>query len=69
VLITEDDARGVGSFFQQFSEKGPSDFQGYLQLYITNILRSVWLLGLLGFGVFVGRKLGDPFAELDSAAD
>jgi len=64
-IFTDDVAlggAGLGS-----DQLGVSEFQGYLQSYISSSLRWAWLLGLIAFGVVIGRKLGDLFAELRTA--
>lgn len=35
-----------------------------VQAYIVLTLHWIWILGLIAFGVFIGRKLGDLFDEL-----
>lgn len=51
-----------------FSEDDISAFQVDLQLYLVSTVRWIWILGLIAFGVALGRKLGDMFSELDDEA-
>jgi len=40
-----------------------------VQSYVLHTLQWTWIFGLIALGVFIGRKLGNPFDELDSPAE
>ena len=42
--------------------------RGDFESYLLHTLQWTWMLGLIALGVFIGRKLGDPFDELDEPA-
>ena len=70
-IITDEKAIFVGGTSGAFTPDrglGVSKLQGYLQAYLTSSLHWAWIIGLIAFGVFIGRKLGDLFAELEPSA-
>lgn len=41
---------------------------GDIRSYFFHTLEWTWIFGLIALGVFIGRKLGNPFDELDEPA-
>lgn len=63
IITDNENITGIGGGL----DGGVSKFQSDLQLYLTSSLRWIWILGLIAFGVALGRKIGDLFAELDES--
>jgi hypothetical protein len=69
-IITDDPAVGPLRLIRGTGDEiGISTFQIDLQAYLTSTLQWIWIIGLIAFGVAIGRKIGDLFAELKESPD